>query len=106
MAYRISDEERLRRQLYGLFGIIHQEYLITYKLLYIYKWVEPVAGKETLAKIKQLRKNAYAGNNLAVIDKLYLQAEHIALLAAGRYAPQEAHAPIPSDEYVLGWRIE
>lgn len=75
--------------------------------MYIYKWVVPVAGKEkALEMIRGLHKAERSDSNLQAIDKLYLKAEHIALLAAGRYAPRDAHTPIPRDEYVLGWRIE
>lgn len=107
MAYEISEEERLRRKLYKLFNIVHEEYLVTYKLMYIYNWVVPAVGEDkALAMIKGLHKAERSESNLQAIDKLYLKAEHIALLAAGRYAPREAHAPIPRDEYVLGWRID
>src|SRR6185437_2494635 len=101
MAYEISEEEMLRRKLYRLFNIQKQEYLITYKLFYIYEFVSK-EGVDPLVILKEMRRASRRESNLATIDALYFYTEHQRLLRSGVYAPQGAKTPMNYEAHHYG----
>jgi hypothetical protein len=104
MAYEISEQEMLRRKLYRLFNIQKQEYLVTYKLFYIYKFVHE-DGSDPLIILKEMRRTSRRESNLATIDALYSYIEHQRLLKSGLYAPQGAKTPLNYETHHYGWRL-
>lgn len=100
-----SEEELLIRKLYCIFRIANEQYIVTYKLLYIYRALEPTDITSGLEELKSLRKQLKLRDNLSTINRLYALVEHERLQRNGRYAPPGAKPPQKEPQYLKGWKL-
>jgi hypothetical protein len=99
-----TPQDILVKKLYRVFYLQNEQYLITYKLLYIYNSL-PTPETERLEALKRLRREYRRYSNDHIIDRLYARAEHEKLLAGGRYAPPLSRPPTQERQYIRGWKL-
>jgi hypothetical protein len=92
-------------RLHRIFGLDEETYLTTVKLLYIYDWIEPIAGDASLDVIIYLRKSFKRESNLCTIDALYGELRTIAMNHSGRYNTTTLRPPEEQTVYYLGHRV-
>jgi hypothetical protein len=99
-----TPQDILVKKLYRVFYLQTEQYLITYKLLYIYNSLEAPEA-ERLETLKKLRRDFRRYSNSRIVDRLYARAEHEKLLAGGRYAPPSERPPMQEQQYIRGWKL-
>ena len=97
------DDETLRQRLYRIFHIEEEDYAITVKVFYIYRWVEHHAGDATLDVISDLRRVFRDRENTVKLDKLFHEMQGTSLRRLT--APTSVHTPQKQSKYNAGWRI-
>jgi hypothetical protein len=96
--------EVIVQRLFRIFRVQDEEYTVTVKLVYIYRWIEPYAGNSSFDVITDLRKLFTDDSNLQTIDKLYSTLKIITLNTCGRYDTSTTNVPMHKNLYEQGWR--
>lgn len=97
------QDEILRQRLYRIFRIEDENYMVTMKVFYVYRWVERRAGNDTLDVLTDLRERFKKRKNTERLDWMFreMQSVNIAHLAA----PPGARPPQAQSNYSLGWKL-
>lgn len=98
------QNEIIRQRLYRVFRIREEDYIVTVKLFYIYKWIEPRTGNDAFEILGILRKATRGISNLEKINGLYHAVKMIGLKENGYMSAAKA-APMNRNQYVAGWHL-
>lgn len=97
------DDEILRQRLYRIFHIEEEDYAITVKVFYIYRWVKPHAQEATLDVISGLRRVLRDRENTVKLDKLFHEMQNASLRRLA--ASPSTKTPQQQSKYNAGWHI-
>ncbi len=94
----------LEARMYRIFRISKEQYIVTVKLLFIYRWVVSQAGGEDPFHVAEaMRRDFIVRGRYNTLDAMFRAAEHAAYVANNRYAPSSARVPDSKDAYIGGW---
>lgn len=97
-------------KLYKVFRIKDEQYIVTVKLLAIYRWAYPRHRSDVYEFLKKLREANRQHSNQETIDAVYEIAQADLHRSHNRFAPSWAKPPEPpANQYrgatIPGWKV-
>jgi hypothetical protein len=93
-----TEKEIIRQELYRVFHIYHENYLVTVKLMRIYRWVEQRTGDDALATMQRLYIEWPARRKQQKLDQLFNLIQSIEM----RHLAAPSNASVPGNDVYVG----